>query len=336
MNSLLRRRDGAPRPAVLRACLVALLALLPVAGAARAADGELGALLAPGAQPARVAYGANFAEGPAWSPSGHLLFIDIRGQAILRIDDEATGTTTVVQKPSGGASGLTFDAAGRLYASQGGTRRVVRFDYPAMMKTEVLAADFAGAPLNSPNDLTLDPHGGVYFTDPARRGGRPREQPVTGVYYVDLVNGEVRRVIDDLEYPNGIRVSDDGKDLYVADSRHRRVWRFDIVAPGHLGARSLFYQADPELDDAGPDGLALDARGNVYATYRGIVVIARDGHLVGRIPLDERPSNCTFGGSYGKSLYVTTRSGVYRIALQVAGQMPFPGTSPAGPAPSAR
>lgn len=319
-----------------RAFLVALLALLSAAGASRAASDELGALISPGTQPVRVAYGANFAEGPAWSPAGHLLFIDTRGQSILRIDDEATGATTVVQKPSAGASGLTFDAAGRLYAAQGGTRRVVRFDYPAMSNAEVLAAEFAGAPLNSPNDLIVDPHGGVYFTDPARRGGRPREQPVTVVYYVDPENGKVRRVIEDLEYPNGIRVSGDGKDLYVADSRHRRVWRFDIVAPGRLGARSLLYQADPELDDAGPDGIALDARGNVYATYRGIVVIARDGRLVGRIPMDERPSNCTFGGSDGKSLYVTTRSGVYRIQMQVSGQPPFAGTPVATPAPGAR
>jgi sugar lactone lactonase YvrE len=77
--------------------------------------------------------------------------------------------------------------------------------------------------------------------------------------YVDVSSGEVRRVIDDLEYPNGVRVSADGSALYVADTRRGELWRFAILAPGRLGERKLLFSGDPVLDGPGPDGIALDS-----------------------------------------------------------------------------
>ena len=301
-----------------------LLLVLAATDAARAADDGLGSLIAPGARPERVAYGTAFAEGPAWSPAGFLLFVDVRRQAILRLADEAAGAVDTVLKPSGGVSGLAFDAGGRLHASQGGSRRIVRFDDLHRPEPKVIADAFDGRKLNSPNDLALDPHGGIYFTDPRHRaGGAALEQPVMGVYHVDVSSGEVRRVIDDLEYPNGVRVSADGSALYVADTRRGELWRFAILAPGRLGERKLLFSGDPVLDGPGPDGIALDSRGNVYATYRSLVVVAPDGRALGRIPFDERPTNCTFGGSDWKTLYVTVRSGVFRIRMLVEGVRPF-------------
>lgn len=301
-----------------------LLLVVAAAGAARAADDGLGSLVAPGARPERVAHGTAFAEGPAWSPAGFLAFVDVRRQVILRLVDEAAGAVDIVLRPSGGASGLTFDAAGRLHVAQGGSRRIVRIDDLQRPEPKVIADAFDGRKLNSPNDLALDPHGGLYFTDPRHRvDGAALEQPVMGVYHVDLASGEVRRVVDDLEYPNGVRVSADGRALYVADTRRGELWRFEILAPGRLGERKLLFRGDPEQDGAGPDGIALDARGNVYATYRTLVVVAPDGRAVGRIPFDERPTNCTFGGSDWKTLYVTVRSGVFRLRMQVEGVRPF-------------
>jgi gluconolactonase len=299
--------------------------LLAAFGPARAANDGLAGLIAPGARPERVAYGTAFAEGPAWSPAGFLVFVDIRRQAILRLADEAAGAVDVVLKPSGGVSGLAFDAGGRLHAAQGGSRRIVRFDDLGRPEPKVIADAYDGRKLNSPNDLALDPHGGIYFTDPRhRRGNAVHEQPVMGVYHVDVASGEVRRVVDDLEYPNGIRVSADGRTLYVADTPRRELWRFDILGPGRLGERKLLFSGDPDIDGPGPDGIALDARGNVYATYQSLVVIAPDGRVIGRIPFDERPTNCTFGGSDWKTLYVTVRSGVFRVRTLVEGVRPFP------------
>lgn len=298
---------------------------LGVSSVASAGADELAALIAPGAQVERVVDRMVFSEGPAWSPAGFLLFSEVPSQRILRVTDEGTGATESLIDPSGGANGLAFDARGRLYACQGGQRRVVRFDDLAARTPRVLADSFDGKKLNSPNDLALDPQGGVYFTDSRYRRGEPLEQPVMGVYYVGADgDGGVRRVVDDLERPNGIRVSGDGRQLYVADSRRGEIWRYDIVAPGRLGDRTLFFKGDAKIDGGGPDGITLDGRGNLYAAYRSIVVLTAVGRVLGRLPLGERPTNCTFGGNEWKTLYITVRSGLYRLAMQVEGQRPFP------------
>ncbi len=304
-----------------------LAAFVAVVAASALHAQELTDLVAPGAEVKKVAGDCKFTEGPAYSPKGFLLFSDIPNSRIVRVD--ADGTVSDFLKPSGAANGLVFDAAGNLYACQGGARRVVKIGAQDG-KIEPLCESYDGQPLNSPNDLALDGHGGLYFTDPRYGGDAKIDQPCMGVYYIDAT-GRTMRVIDDRERPNGVLVSNDHKSLLVAEPNTRELWSYPISAAGQLGQGKLIFTGDATLDGGGPDGMALDANGHIYATYKSVVVLKSDGSLIGRIPVPEQPANCTFGGTDGKTLYITARTSLYSLTMKVPGA-PLVATGPK-PAP---
>ena len=257
-----------------------------------------------------------FTEGPAWHPAGFLLFSDIPNNRILRVDVD--GGASEWFKPSLGANGLMCDATGNVYVCQGEGRRVVRLQTgeggrPAATG-RVIASGFDGKPLNKPNDLALDGSGGVYFTDPNYRQD-DATQPVEGVYYVSA-EGDVTRVVDDLPRPNGVLVTDDGKSLLVANINEREIVRYPIEEPGRLGPGEVIFTGEEEADGRGPDGMALDAAGNIYATYKSVVVLNADGELIVRIEVPEKPANCTFGGDDGRTLYITARTSLYAVPMK--------------------
>lgn len=269
-----------------------------------------------GAEVEKVASGFQFVEGPAWSPRGFLLFSDIPASRVVQLSGEDRVADFL--KPSGQANGLVFDAAGNLYLCQGGARQVSRLAPDG--KLTPLATEFEGKRLNSPNDLALDGRGGLYFTDPRYGGDEGRELDVMGVYYTSA-DGKVERVIDALERPNGILVSADGRQLYVAEPNRRQLYVYPIEAPGKVGPGRLLFTGDQEIDGGGPDGMALDVFGNIYTTYRDVVVLTPNGDLIGRIPVPEGCSNCTFGGADGKTLYVTAGTSLYRVPMKVRGEL---------------
>lgn len=261
-----------------------------------------------------------FTEGPAWHPDGYLLFSDIPNERVLRVNVD--GSSSEWLKPSGRANGLMCDRQGRIYACQGGERSV------SLMKTNadgigevvsVLASEFEGRPLNQPNDLAIDADGGLYFTDPNYRpADEPATQPVQGVYYISTA-GEITRVIDDLPRPNGILVTADGKSLYVANIELRQIIKYAIEGPGQLGASEVLFTGEEQEDGRGPDGMTLDEHGNIYATYKTLVVLTPAGELIGRVDVGEKPANCAFGGDDNRTLYVTAQTSLYSIPTKVAG-----------------
>ena len=304
-----------------------LAALIALAVTSSLHAHELSDLVASGAEVKKVTGDCKFTEGPAYSPKGFLLFSDIPNSRIVRVD--ADGTVSDFLKPSGNANGLVFDAAGNLYACQGGDRRVVKIG-PQGGKVESLCDAFDDKPLNSPNDLALDGYGGLYFTDPRYGQDMKIEQSCMGVYYINA-DGKTARVIDDRARPNGVLVSNDRKTLFVAEPNKRELWSYPITAAGQLGSGKLIFTGDEALDGGGPDGMALDVQGHIYATYKSVVVLKSDGSLVGRIPVPEQPANCTFGGADGKTLYITARTSLYSLSMNIAGA-PLVATGPK-PAP---
>ena len=272
-------------------------------------------LIAPNAEVKKVVGDCKFTEGPAYSPKGFLLFSDIPNSRIVKV--EADGTSSDFLKPSGNANGLAFDAAGNLYACQGGSRRVVKIT-PQDGKVESLCDSYDGKPINSPNDLALDGHGGLYFTDPRYGADAKIDQPCMGVYYIDAA-GKTTRVIDDRARPNGILVTADGKTLLVAEPNKRELWSYEITGPGKLGSGKIIFTGDMTLDGGGPDGMCLDAAGRIYATYKSVVVLTSTGELIGRIPVPEQPANCKFGGPDHKTLFITARTSLYSLEMSVAG-----------------
>jgi gluconolactonase len=299
--------------------------------AARAADAPL---LAPGAQVEKIYGELKFGEGPAWHPDGYLLFEDGPNNRTMKLD--AAGAVSVFRQPTGRANGLAFDAQKRLVICEGnddGGRRVVRLEKDG--KVTVLADRDHGKKLNSPNDITIDRKGRIYFTDPRYSHRENIEQDREAVYRIDP-DGKVARIIATLTRPNGILVSGDDKTLYVADNASPggvvTLVAFDLDGRGDASNGRVIYDF---VSGRGIDGMALDADGRIWATAgtkekAGIYVLAPDAKrvtakLLKVIPTPEDPTNCTFGGKDRDILYITGISALYRVRTAVHGQASPPG-----------
>ena len=296
--------------------LSCLFGVLCAASSLTASAAELSELVA--GPVGKVVGDCKFTEGPAWHPGGYLLFSDIPNNRIIRVN--ADGSHSDWMTESGGTNGIVCDQAGRVYAAQGDLQRVSRLESGAGghgQVAAVIADTFDGQPFNKPNDLALDAHGGVYFTDPNYRQ-QPLSQPVEGVYYVSG-EGKVTRIVANLPRPNGILVSSDDKTLYVANINLRQIMAYPIVAPGQVSEGRVIFTGDEQLDGNGPDGMALDERGNIYATYKQLVVVSPQGQLIGRVEVPEKPANCTFGGEKQSTLFITARTSLYSLPMKVKG-----------------
>ncbi len=266
-----------------------------------AADGELEMLYDQ----------CEFTEGPAAAADGTIYFSDI-GNRILRFDP-ATKKVSVYRDSSGRSNGLLFDPKGRLIACEGangGNRRISITDAEGV---KTLTAAYQGKKFNSPNDLALAPNGKLYFTDPRYSGDEPRELDFEGVFVVDP-DGTTRVATKQVQKPNGILISADGKTAYVADNNNqdggnRHLLRFRIGSDGTFSDKKVLF--DFGSNSRGIDGMTMDRRGNVFATAgrgdaSGVYVFGPDGQHLARIRTPGPPTNCTFGvGKDAKVLYIT-------------------------------
>jgi gluconolactonase len=271
-----------------------------------------------------------FTEGPALGPDGCIYFSDI-GNRIMKYDP-ASGKTTEFRKPSGRSNGLKFDAMGRLIACEGansgGGRRMSITEKDGTVKT--IADKFDGKRFNSPNDLTLDSKGRIYFSDPRYVGDEKRELDHESVYRIDS-DGKVTRAISDVTKPNGLVISPDGKTLYVAESNSdpklaRKLFAYPLNADGSVGARKELYDFGA---GRGIDGMTVTTDGMIVATAgakdaAGVYFFSPEGKKLGFLPTAEDPSNCCFAGADMKTLYVTAGKSLYRIKLTVAGAPTVP------------
>ncbi|MFN7919756.1 MAG: SMP-30/gluconolactonase/LRE family protein [Bryobacteraceae bacterium] len=335
------------KPDTLR-CLVCLPLIL-AAQPAPSGDPEI---LPPGAKLEQIFSGGVLTEGVTSAPDGTIYFSDItfthlpgHGAGHIMKFDPATKKVTVFRSPSGMSNGLKFDAQGRLLAAEGadqGGRRITRTDMNTG-KAEILAALFEGHPLNSPNDITIDEKGRVYFSDPRYLGAEPIDQPLQAVYRVDP-DRSIHRIVTDAGKPNGVCVSPDQKTLYVVsnDNGGTAIGRipdtlplakgrmallaYDLAADGTAKFRKVLADYSPE---DGPDGLTTDVEGNLYVAVRrvsrpGIVVYTPDGRERAIIPTPNLPTNVGFGrGADSNLLYITEGGNVHRIRMKKRGyQLP--------------
>jgi gluconolactonase len=247
--------------------------------------------------------GFRFTEGPATDSRGNVYFTDIPAQRIYVYRPD--GRTEVYRENSGKANGLFFDRDGNLLVCEGGNNRLTSISPQG--KVTVLADTYDGKPFNRPNDLWIDPKGGVYFTDPVY-GKAPLPQGGEHVYYLLPDRSRVMRVIDDFVRPNGIIGTPDGGTLYVADHGDGKIWKYAIGADGTLHAKTLFAEC-------ASDGMTLDAAGNLYATQDSVRVYNPRGELIDEIKTPKRPANVTFCGDHGRTLFITARSIVCKVEL---------------------
>ena len=253
-----------------------------------------------------VADGFIFTEGPLWLDDGALLFSDIPANRIYRWDGVET---QIFREPSGVSNGLILDGSGRLLAAEHQNRRISRTEADGSIVTVVDA--FEGMSLNSPNDLVLSQQGHLYFSDPPYGINESQQElPHNGVYM--RAADETMSLIwsgDVDTRPNGVVLSPDERTLYVSFTREDVVRAFDLGDDGLPVSQTVF--ATTTLS---PDGLTVDASGNLYvAGKEGIDVYAPSGEVWGSIVTPLQPTNCTIGNN---TLFITARQALYSVLLE--------------------
>jgi len=300
-------------------------------------DPAIDALIPENAKVFKLAEGFTFTEGPVWTPDGELYFSDPNENRIYRYHDRGAepGQLSVFLEPSGydgddidryfqpGSNGLALGADGRLLVNQHGNRRVVRLE--ADGRVTPLASQFEGHRLNSPNDLVVKRDGTIYFTDPPF--GLPlvfrdpsKELAFSGIFRIH--DGSTELLAKELDGPNGLAFSPDEKFLYVSnwDPERKVVMRYPVRADGSLGRGTVFFDMTGAPEEEALDGLKVDERGNLYVSGPGgLWVVSSEGRHLGTIRLPRLPANFAFGGTDGRTLYLTARSALYRMPLKVAG-----------------
>ena len=276
-----------------------------------------------------------FTEGPVWDRrNDRLLFSDLRSNAIHSWS-ETDGLETFLQPvfegdadhDSVGSNGLTFDSQGRLLLMEHGNRVVSRLE--ANGARTILAHSHERNRLNSPNDSVWHSSGWLYFTDPpyglAEQDEDPaRELDFNGIFRLYPDTGEVQLLERSQTRPNGIAFSPDERTLYVANSdADNMVWyAYDVSEEGELSNQRIFFDVNDQDAPGAPDGMKLDADGNVFATGPGGVwVFDPGGNHLGTIRPPEVPANVGWGDD-GSTLYITARTGLYRVSLSTTGSIP--------------
>jgi len=278
---------------------------------------KVSSLVSDGGDIKRLATGFQFTEGPVWDAfMGCLLFSDIPANRIYKW---ALGeSATIFREPSGNSNGLTFDRDGILITCEHGTRRLGKVEEGGAYT--VLADRYLGKRLNSPNDAVVKSDGSIYFTDPPY-GIKPEEQELKfqGVYHLDPDGQELTLLVDDMERPNGLAFSPDERTLYIADSSERRhVKAFDVEDDGGLVNGRIFAEIRSELP-GNPDGMKVDVEGNLYVATAGVWIFSEKGVNLGVIELPETPANLAWGNEDRRTLYITARTSLYRIKMNVQG-----------------
>ncbi|MFC2112498.1 SMP-30/gluconolactonase/LRE family protein [Bacteroidota bacterium] len=274
----------------------------------------ISSLVAEGAKVEKLAGGFEFTEGPAVDRQGNIYFTDIPNSRIHKWSTD--GQVSTFMEDTRRSNGLMFDRDVNLLACEGGGRRLVSIDPKG--EVTVLAEEYNGKKFNSPNDLWIDPNGGIYFTDP-RYGNRDNmEQDGEHVYYLSPDRKQLTRVIDDMIRPNGVLGTPDGKTLYVADHGDSKTFAYKINPDGLLSDKQLFASM-------GSDGLALDELGNLYLTEKAVKIYSPEGDYLEEILIDERPTNVCFGGKDGKTLFVSAQTSLYAVKMKVGPAKVKPG-----------
>ena len=309
-------------------------------------------IIAPGAALELLFDGGFFTESPAVAGDGTVYFSDItftvpsamQAGHIWKYDPD-TGETVVYRSPSGMSNGIKIDAEGRMVVAEGadyGGRRVTRTDL-ATGKSEIIAGLYKGEPLNSPNDIAIDEKGRIFFSDPRYVGHEPVYQPVMGVYRIDT-DGSIHLVVADAGKPNGVAISPDQKTLYVV-CHDNGAFEVDGLPENMASRKGRMALLAYDLDDAGtakfreelvdyapqdgPDGLTVDAVGNLYVAVRdvtrpGIYVYSPSGEERAYIPTQAMPTNVGFGRDDRiRTLYVAAGGSLFKIEVMNDGyQLP--------------
>jgi gluconolactonase len=278
----------------------------------------------------KIASGMRWCEGPVWFGDGRfLLWSDIPNNRIMKWEEE-TGAVSVYRQPSHNSNGNTRDRQGRLLTCEHDARRVTRTDYDGAIT--VIADQYDGKPLNSPNDVVCKSDDSIWFTDPPfgilgfyEGHPAPSELP-TNVYRWDPPSRKLAVVAQDVNRPNGLAFSPDESRLYVVEAgvSPRVIRAYDVVGGGtRLANMRKLITAEP---NGTPDGLRVDVDGNLWvgwgmgeAGLDGVSIFNPDGKPIGRIDLPERCANLCFGGRNRNRLFMCGSTSMFSLFVNTQG-----------------
>jgi gluconolactonase len=298
----------------------------------------------------KVVTGFTWVEGPVWIPSGYLLFADIPSNSIRKLT--TNGQVSIFMQPSGyhaaepfggkepGSNGMTLDSQGRLTVAGHAARNVWRLEQiDGHAQKTILADAYQGKKLNSPNDVVYKSDGSLYFTDPpyglrTQEDNDPKKElSFDGVFRIPAAtsrkpgsapdNTQLQLLIKDLPRPNGIAFSPDEKYLYIANSGPKIWKRYPVKPDGTVGPGTTFYDATADQRKGGPDGMKVDANGNIFsAGPAGVWIISPEGKHLGTLLTPEVVANVAWGGPDHSTLYIMATTSVYRVKLKTHGLAP--------------
>ncbi|MCP9767805.1 SMP-30/gluconolactonase/LRE family protein [Lacihabitans sp. LS3-19] len=293
--------------------LILIIALFIVPKICTSQDFDTLQIVKKGAKLQQISKQFKFTEGPAVDKKGNVFFTDQPNNKIWKYDTK--GNLSLFLDNAGRSNGLYFDKKGNLLSCADEKNELWTIDKKGNHK--VLLGNYEGKLFNGPNDLWIDPKGGIYFTDPfyPRDYWTRKNQEIDKkrVYYLAKDAKAAIIMDEDFKQPNGIVGSPDGKNLFVADIGASKTYKYDIAPDGKLTNRKL-------MANMGSDGMTLDTEGNLYLTGRGVTIFNKDGQQIGKIPVPSGwTANICFGGKDRKLLFITASESVYTLEMNVKG-----------------
>jgi sugar lactone lactonase YvrE len=271
--------------------LFALIALhFIVAAAAQPAD----TLFQPRDLTAEMVFSRSV-EGPAAGPDGIIYLVNFGRKGTIGQIDQYGRASLFVELPSGSTgNGIRFSSYGDMFIADYTGHNIL-----TIKKGQKRVATFAHEPrMNQPNDIAISKRNILFASDPCWKDS-------TGSLWKIDTSGKVTLLESNMGTTNGVEVSPNNRYLYVNESIQRRIWRYDLDRDGNVSNKTLFFS----FPDFGMDGMRCDAKGNLYVTRHGkgtVVVLSPKGKIVREIRMKGKlPSNIAFGGSDGKTCFVT-------------------------------
>ena len=251
-----------------------------------------------------------FTEGPAVDKEGNIFFTDQPNNRIWEYDTNEK--LSVFMDEAGRSNGMYFDTKGNLITCADEKNQL--WSISPKEKITILLSDYKGGIFNGPNDVWVNPiNGGIYFTDPYYKRGywktKHAHMKAQRIYYLAGNKKEPVIVEENLQKPNGLIGTSDGKFLYIADIEGNNTYKYTINSDGSLSNKQLFV-------DQGSDGMTIDNDGNIYLTGTGVTVYNKEGKLIRHIPVPEPwTSNVCIGGENHDILFITASKSFYKLIL---------------------
>ncbi|MEZ6131570.1 MAG: SMP-30/gluconolactonase/LRE family protein [Planctomycetaceae bacterium] len=245
-------------------------------------------------------------EGPACDADGNIFAVNFQKQGTIgRVSPQGSGEVFVTLPEGSIGNGIRFDRHGNFFVADYPQHNILKVD----VKTRQVSVFAHDDRMNQPNDLAMAPDGTLYASDPNWKDS-------TGQLWRIDADGTTTLLAKDMGTTNGIEVSPDGRTLYVNESVQRNVWAFDITAQRTMENKRLIRQ----FPDHGFDGMRCDIDGNLFITRHGkgtVIKMTPQGEILQEIHvLGTKPSNLCFGGTDGRTVYVTEVDGTRLVAFR--------------------